>query len=151
MNHVNSQILPTNIPQADRLRVIRRSVRCRVFGVLGLVPFFGLSLAWLAIRLHRQVLAETGESWRIARIRVYFVAGLVFTALSLLAGEPLAGLLAAHVFLLLQLYLLFWQYRNGRVVHDIPTRRLLYQGRLCAQCGWFLSALIAVLWVISHW
>lgn len=46
-------------PAVDRVRLIRRSVRCGVFGLVGLIPIAGLGLAIQALRLYQQVMAES--------------------------------------------------------------------------------------------
>ena len=53
-----SSATPTSV---DMARVIRRSVRCLGFGLIGTIPRVGLGLAWQAIHLGRKVRAEIGE------------------------------------------------------------------------------------------
>ena len=51
---------PPNRPSVDRVRMIRRSIRCFVFGAVGAVPLFGLGTAFLALRLQRELARESG-------------------------------------------------------------------------------------------
>jgi len=56
--------MPAN---TDRIRLIERSLRCFVYGLLSLIPLVGLGLAVLAIRLHSLTWAESGGDWNPAK------------------------------------------------------------------------------------
>jgi hypothetical protein len=51
----------------ERIRIIRRSLRCFVLGWLSLIPIFGLALGVLAISLHFRVWRDEGCGWNPAR------------------------------------------------------------------------------------
>jgi len=44
-----------------RASLIRRSIRCLIFGAIGVIPFVGLGGAWVALRLQRQIATEIGD------------------------------------------------------------------------------------------
>ena len=57
-----TRVLPTpGLPapvSVDRVRLIRRSIRCFVFGLMGAVPLLGLGMACLALLLGRCLVPE---------------------------------------------------------------------------------------------
>jgi len=50
----------------DKVRLIKRSVRCLLFGWLSLIPLLGLVPAFIALHLHRSVRREAGGEWNPA-------------------------------------------------------------------------------------
>jgi hypothetical protein len=64
-------------PSIDWIRVIRRSMRCYVFGLIGLVPLFGAGLAVQALRLQRKVNEELGQPWNRPFFAFYWIVGLL--------------------------------------------------------------------------
>ncbi len=66
------QLAPRSL---DMVRIIRQSTRCFAFGVMGALPILGLGLALQALRLRREVVAETNESWELGPVWVYWLAG----------------------------------------------------------------------------
>ena len=50
-----------------RIRLIERSMRCYVFGVVGLIPLIGLGPSLLAIWLYASVWSESKEDWNPAK------------------------------------------------------------------------------------
>jgi hypothetical protein len=135
--------LPVSV---DRVGMIRRSMRCFVFGLIGAVPLFGLGMACLALRLWRQLAEETGEPARLAWGNTSFI---VFSCLAtvLLLFFDQAGLVLALGFLLspLQGWLLFRQYRRTKPVVWNPARHLVYWGAGLALAGLNLSGTIILL------
>jgi hypothetical protein len=61
----------------DMARLIRRSLRCFLFGLIGTIPVIGLGLAYQAIRLHQKAAADMGESWQPPRVRWHWTLGLL--------------------------------------------------------------------------
>lgn len=100
---VQVDIVPANRPSVDRVRLIRRSIRCGWFGFLGLIPVIGLGLAVQAVRLHRQINSEQGTAWEQPAVSwpwlVYWLAAMAGVgACSRLAGfELAAGVFASFV------------------------------------------------------
>lgn len=66
----------------DRIRLIERSLRCFVFGLLSLIPLLGLGPAILAIHLHFKVWSESGAEWNPGRR--YAIAGFCLAWIGLL-------------------------------------------------------------------
>ena len=60
---------------ADRTRVIEDSLRCFVYGFLGLVPMVGLAFSGFVIYHHSRVSNQVGSGWNPARR--YLLAGCV--------------------------------------------------------------------------
>ncbi|MBI2927222.1 MAG: hypothetical protein HYY24_16130 [Verrucomicrobia bacterium] len=50
----------------DTIRVIERSLRAWVCGLIGLIPVLGVPLAVLAVSLFFKVRAEAGDEWNPA-------------------------------------------------------------------------------------
>ena len=51
----------------NKVQVIERSLRCFVFGLLGLVPVLGMGLAVVAFYHFNKTRAEVGDEWNPAR------------------------------------------------------------------------------------
>ena len=83
----------------DRIRLIERSLRCFVFGLLSLVPLIGLGLVFLAIRLHWQTWADSDGAWNPARS--YLLRGFCLACL---------GFLFSLVAIALFVLFLIWRY-----------------------------------------
>jgi hypothetical protein len=77
-------------PPAERIRLIERSMRCFVLGLLSLIPLVGLGLAVLAIRLHIRAWADGDHGWNPAR--VYLAAGLCLAWVGVLISLLAIGL-----------------------------------------------------------
>jgi hypothetical protein len=138
---------------ADRVRMIRRSTRCFVFGILGAVPLLGIGPACLALLLHRQVGEETGEPKGLGGI-YSSVAVFCILAIALLCCEQ-AGFVLALGFLLcgLQAYLLRRQYLRTEPLEWNPARHLTWWGAWLALAGLNLSGtliLLAIWAVVSN-
>jgi hypothetical protein len=69
----------------DMVRVIRRSMRCFVFGVIGLVPLFGAGFACQALRLRHRVSADVQDGWTPPPLYCYWLLG----GLAMMAGNSL--------------------------------------------------------------
>lgn len=59
----------------DMVRILRRSMRCLVFGWIGLVPMAGVGLAIQSLRLCRSVTSELGVRWKAPPVYGYWLAG----------------------------------------------------------------------------
>jgi len=129
----------------DRVRMIRRSMRCFVFGLMGVIPLLGLGPACLALLLRRELAEETGESSQLTVANISSAAAF-FLAVILLAGGQ-DGLVLALGFLLaaLQGGLLFGQYRRTEPLEWNPARHLVWWGAGLAYGGLILSALVILL------
>jgi hypothetical protein len=136
--------------QADPVRIIRRSTRCFVFGLGGVVPWFGLALAGMAFRLKRQLSRETGESFSLRHIHYLWICGLVLFALFVMGGENLAALATAAIFFGLEARLLAAEYRRNKYTQSNPARHLVYWGIGLAYAGCVVSILIVLLAVIPR-
>lgn len=69
---------PEESISCDRARIIRRSLRCFNCGLLGLIPIVGWGMAFLALRIHRQLCDETGERWNPKPVYFIWAFGLFF-------------------------------------------------------------------------
>jgi hypothetical protein len=92
------------------VRLIRRSVRCLVFGAIGFVPILGLGLAEQALRLRRLTLGEMGLEWRVPAI--YWLWG--FATVAIWCADRFFGIVADAIvlfgFLLLQVWFLWREF-----------------------------------------
>jgi hypothetical protein len=134
----------------DRVRMIRRSTRCFVFGIFGAIPFFGLSLAWLAFRLQRQLARDTGD--RIDTTPLYLMSAVALELLVLFLSLELVflALASATLCLCLPLFLIQRQYRRAEPPEWNPARPLVYWGIGLAYTGVILSGIILVIvcWLV---
>lgn len=65
-----------NIVAANaKIRMIKLSIRCLIFGILGLLPFVGLPFGFAALWVSGQVRADEREYWNAAK--PYRVAGVL--------------------------------------------------------------------------
>jgi hypothetical protein len=70
-----------SIASIDTVRLLRSSVRCLLFGLIGLVPILGAGLAWQAMTMGRELLEETGEAWDWEPFLLLWVTGSMCVAL----------------------------------------------------------------------
>ena len=141
--------LPLDLPSQppDRVQIIRRSLRCFGFGLIGVVPLFGLAAAGLAWRLGRSVFAETGERWDFKAIGGCWICGLILITGYTFAVDSSAALVIGIIFLGLQNFLLHSQYRNNVAPIWNPARHLVYWGvgLACTGGAASIGILLAVL------
>ncbi len=138
-------IAPLPLPPADPVRVINRSVRCFIFGLVGAVPCFGLGMVWLAFKLFRDLAAETGEPVKLYPLYLTSVSG-VWVAAACGVNDLPAGVLAdAIVLVVLQFLFIRQQYLRNAPVEWNPARHLMYWGLGLANLGSILSALTVLL------
>jgi hypothetical protein len=138
-------IEPLPLAPADRVRVIHRSVRCFLFGLVGVVPCFGMGMVWLVFKLYRDIAAETGEEVTLFPLHLTSLAGLAVAASCFLNGLP-DGVLADFVVLLgLQFLFLRRQYLKNAPAEWNPARHLVYWGLGLANTGLLLTAVVVLL------
>jgi len=123
----------------DRAQIIRRSLRCLVFGLIGVLPLFGMAAAGLALRLGRKIAEETGERWSFHAVGGCWICGLILIKLYSFAVDRSAAVAVAGIFLGLQVYLLRSLYRNNSAKEWNPARHLVYWGVGLAYTGWVAS------------
>jgi hypothetical protein len=129
--------LPTLPP--DRAQIIRRSLRCFIFGLIGVLPLFGLAAAGLALQLGRKIAEETGERWSFKAVSGCWICGLILINLYSFAVDNFAAVAVAVIFLGLQVFLLRSLYRNNPAKEWNPARHLMYWGVGLAYTGWVAS------------
>ncbi len=133
----------------DRVRVIRRSMRCQVFGLIGLLPLFGAGFAYQALRLKGSVSAEVGDDWRSPPVYCYWLVG----ALAMLAVNrafDLAGDVALCVVLLaLQAWHVWRRFQRRRAGAWNPGDREVFLGVLFAYTGLGFSLWAVVVVVLQ--
>jgi hypothetical protein len=119
----------------DRVRVIRRSMRCFVLGLIGLVPLFGAAFACQALRLRRNVSLDLKDDWTPPPVYCYWLIG----ATAMMAGDALigwAGDCAIGLALVaLQSYHCWRTFRNRVELIWNPAERQLFLGVICAYAG----------------
>lgn len=136
----------------DRIRLIRRSVRCFLFGLVGAIPCVGLGMVWLAIKLYRDIAAETGEKVKLYPLYVTSASGLFVAGTCFVCDLP-DGLLAdVVVMLLLQFLFILRQYRKNAPAEWNPARHLMYWGLGLANFGLLFSAAVVmiVIYGVNH-
>jgi hypothetical protein len=135
---MNSLEFPERIPM-DRVRIIHRSSRCFVFGLIGTIPILGLSMAWLAMRLKRQVASETGETVRLRAVNMATIAAVAIIFPLLIAECYSAAFATVAALLCMEFFLLHRQYQKTIPPEWNPARHLLYWGVGLAYAGYIFS------------
>jgi hypothetical protein len=140
------------LPPPDKARVIRRSVRCFIFGLVGAVPCFGLGMVWLAFKLYRDIAAETGERVQLYPLYLTSVSGVWMAAVCAVNDLPAGVLADAVVVLALQYLFLRRQYLRNAPAEWNPARHLMYWGLGLANLGSILSAVtvLLVIYLVNH-
>ncbi len=160
MAHGNAQ--ESNLPgpawlPVDRIRLIRRSLRCFMFGLIGVVPFLGLALAVLALQLYHQVLFETGElkgpiKRSYGNILARFLYWLIGTAyiLTYYGCYGYLGVISvAGLFWGTPLVFLLHRYWTVTPREWNPARMHLYWGAALAFTGCFTTVILLVLLTLA--
>jgi hypothetical protein len=83
----------------DKIRVIKRSLRCFNIGWFALFPFIGIVPALMAIMLSRKLKTEVGREWNPARKYVlwgYFM-GWIGLGLTLVLAGVITFLVGRHI------------------------------------------------------
>ena len=129
--------------------MIRRSMRCFVFGLLGVIPLLGIGPACLALLLRRELAEETGEPLQLTMANNSSIAASFLAVILLACGQD--GLVLALGILLaaLQGGLLFRQYRRVEPLEWNPARHWVWWGAGLAYAGLILSALIILINIAS--
>jgi hypothetical protein len=125
--------------------MIRRSIRCFLFGLAGTIPIFGLGAAVLALRLQRQLAQETGEPPGPKGITTCLGIFLLLSAILLCCDQPEIVLALAFLLCALQSWLVFRHYCRTEPVESNPARHLAYWGAGLACAGLNLSSTIVLL------
>jgi hypothetical protein len=148
----DAALQPPPLLPPDRVRVINRSVRCFRFGIVGVIPCFGLGMVWLAFKLCRAVAAETGEPVKLYPLFLSSAVGVGLAAVHFLADMQEGVLADAIVLLGLQLFFLRRQYLKNAPAEWNPARHLMYWGILLANLGLLLSAVVVLLaiYAVNH-
>lgn len=129
----------------DMARLIRRSLRCFVFGSIGMVPLVGTGLALQSMRLGQSVTRDSGEVWSPPPFRVYRFVGVLLLWLA----DPVWGLagdwtLATFVLLIQSGHSLRRFLRSPSTVTWNPGQGQIACGMTLAQVGLSLS-----LWILT--
>jgi hypothetical protein len=141
MARVHAERSPTPLPakSVDMIRVIRRSVRCFLFGLLGVIPLIGHGLAWQSLHLCDEVLSEMGDNWHRPPLWAYWVVGLG----AMIILDYFFGLIgwssAFGIFLGLQTYHLWLSFPASDSLIWNPGRRHVLCGIALAYAGYFGS------------
>jgi hypothetical protein len=132
----------------DMVRLIRRSMRCFIFGLLGLIPFFGVGFAYQALRLRRAISADIGDAWDPPPVYCYWVIGLV----AVIAAWSWITVTVAMLVFLAVVALQTWHcWRSFRAAPEAiwnPGRQQLFWGVIFAYAGLGLSLWALVLTVL---
>lgn len=149
LNRTLPSALPSDSARAlrsiDTARLIRRSLRCFVFGSIGLVPLVGVGLAVQSMQLARSVTRESGGEWCLPPFRLYRVVGVAL----LWFADPVWGLIGDWVLsiflLLIQSFLCLRRFHHPpNVATWNPGQSALAWGMTMAQVGLSLS-----LWILA--
>ncbi len=79
----------------DQIEIVRRSLRCFIAGLFGIVPLLGLPGALIALLEYRAVTLRRGQLWNPAER--YLFGGAVLAGLGLLEVLLIFGLVLFRV------------------------------------------------------
>jgi len=136
------------VQDIDRIRVIRRSMRCFVFGIIAAIPGLSLSMSILAFRLQRQIAEETAEPFYLFPLHVVSLIGLAFVGLLAKVGGMVGALEIAVIIVLWQGGGLLVRYRRGTPGEWNPARHLMYWGVWLATVGLFMTLAFLLILII---
>jgi hypothetical protein len=154
MNHLNPNFppppLPENLSPPERVRIIRRSLRCASYGELGAVPIVGLPAAISVLVIYRQISRQTGEPWRHRQLNVE-LALCVLTSCLMLAGGEWAEAILLLLFAFSFQFLVTYRYlQKEKARYWNPARRELFYGLANAYIGIHSSICLLLVIVMAH-
>ena len=88
-----------DIPSA-KIRMLKSSMRCFVFGLLGLIPLIGLPFAPSALWISGRVRVREKQLWNAAR--PYRIWGLVCAAVGTILWTGVLAIIVAHALMIAQ-------------------------------------------------
>jgi len=88
-----------DIPSA-KIRMLKSSMRCFVFGLLGLIPLIGLPFALSALWISGRVRVREKQLWNAAR--PYRIWGLVCAAVGTILWAGVLAIVVAHALMIAQ-------------------------------------------------
>ena len=88
-----------DIPGA-KIRMLKSSMRCFVFGLLGLIPLIGLPFALSALWISGRVRVREKQLWNAAR--PYRIWGLVCAAVGTILLTGVLAIIVAHALMIAQ-------------------------------------------------
>ena len=142
--------MPPPPARSNQVRMIHRPIRCFKYGLLGVIPLFGTAMALLALRLHRELAAETGVRWNFAPMGILWICGLGLITLFAAAQNPALAQTTALVFLGLQSLFVLRHYQTHKPKEWNPARHLAYWGAGLACAGLALSAGLVALAILDR-
>ncbi len=77
-----------------KIEMLKNSLRCFVFGLVGLLPIIGFPFAIVSLLFSAKVRTGQKHFWNAAR--PYWIGGLVFSGLGILFSLTLAGIIFFH-------------------------------------------------------
>jgi hypothetical protein len=77
-----------------KIQMMENSLRCLMFGLLGLLPFIGLPFAFVALILSANVRAGQRQFWNPAR--PYWICGMICAAIGLVFWSMMLTLILYH-------------------------------------------------------
>jgi hypothetical protein len=136
---LKSETSPATLPPPERIRVIRRSSRALVFGVLGLVPVLGWFPAIYTIGMHRQLCRTTGEPWKGMWFSCWLGGLAVLSGILVGVGQWAIGVLGFFLVCGAQVWPVATYLRKQQASYWNPGRHALFYGMSLAWCGLFFS------------
>jgi hypothetical protein len=79
---------------ADKIKMMKLSIRCLVYGLLGLIPVIGLPFALAALWISGRVRLKEKLYWNAAR--PYRICGVICAALGTVAWSFIFALIIYH-------------------------------------------------------
>ncbi len=137
-----------DLPSIDMVRLIRRSMRCFIFGLLGIVPLFGAGFAWQALRLQGAITRELEEAWTLPPVYCYWLLGVVGLAGADRWGGGAADLAFCFVLLIVQSWHIWRSFVSRRESVWNPGGPQLLWGTVLANAGVSLSVWVVVILVL---
>jgi TRAP-type mannitol/chloroaromatic compound transport system permease small subunit len=89
-----------NAAASPKIEMLNSSMRCFMFGLLGLIPLIGLPFALVALWISGQIRAKEKEMWNAARS--YRIWGVVCAAVGTVLWTVILAIVVARALMIAQ-------------------------------------------------
>ena len=87
-----------NSNAGEKIKMLQGSIRCLVFGLLGLVPVIGLPFGFAALWISGRVRAREKKIWNVAR--PYRICGVVCAAVGTVVWTGVLAIVVARALMI---------------------------------------------------
>ena len=145
VSHPHTDDPESVVQPMESVQLLKASIRCLFFGAAGMVPFFGIGLAYVTLRLGTELLDRTCEEWKWKPFTLLWIAGaLEITVIQRDLGLG-GALMTAFALLVTQACLVARRYLLGRPSRFNAARLHVFGGMGLALTGLAASLFVAAM------